>query len=711
MHVKWIAPIAALALASCAKDQTVKEIQTQQQEQQQLPSVSLGSIVGRVTATADGTPLGGITVTVVQPSGTATATTDASGAYALGGLAAGTLYEVRFGKAGYVTRFANALIPDQFGDAGTVYPRANGVFELDMEMAKADATVQGVVIQKDAAPAPGVVLTVDLTSSGYDLVLQQTSAADGSFTFSGLPGRLGGLPIQIVSAPYSATGSALPEYGTATVGATTFPATLTRADVDLRSAALGLALVYSDVDAGVHALTPALTFTFNNTLNLTFSSATLTDLTASQTLATALSLDATGAVLTVGTVGTPAPGLVDQHDYQVTVKAVSASGRSVTVSRSFLATGTPYTVPAPVTNLAVAYPANANHNTTTLGLGWSASLGAASYAVYARDSGANPGYVLVKSLTAPATSTVTTSVTLPASFGPTPFGAKTIVTFVVVPIDASGASGAFTSQASLAVSDTAAPATVGLSASPAPDNAAGGTPKTVHLTITFSEPMDRTINPTLTLSGFSPTFSPTFANWAWANGNSLGVDFDVPASTSAAGASVTIAGARDASGNVQTTFTGPFALVSPVINPGFESGLASWSVSGTSPLASTTTLSHTGAYAAWLGATSGTVFNESSVSQSFTLPAGATTLSFHYKVVCTDVSITYDWATATLTDNSTGVTTTLLPKVCSNTGGWQQVTANVAANAGHPVTLKLTNRDDGYPGMGTYTLYDDVLVQ
>jgi hypothetical protein len=705
-------PIAALALASCAKDKTALD-QTQTQVQQ--PSASVGSIVGRVTASRDGAPLSGIVVSTVQPSGTVSATTDASGAYALTGLSAGALYEVRFAKVGYVARFGNALIPDQFGDAGTVYPRGNGVVEFDMEMALADATVQGIVILKDAAPAPGAVLTVDLTSSGYDLVVQKTAGADGSFSFTGLPGTLGGLPIRIVSAPYTSTGSALPEYGVVTVSATTYPATTTRADVDLRTAALGLALVYSDVDAGVHALTPALTFTFNNGLALTYTSATLTDLTAAQTLPTALSLDTTGAVLTVGTVGTPAPAFVDQHQYQVTVRAMSASDKLATVTRSFLASGSAFTVPPPVTNLAITSPANVDYNTTTLGLSWSASLGAATYAVYARDTGRNTGYVLVKSVAAPVTSTVTTSVTLPAAFdsivgdaAQTPFGGGTAVTLVVVPIDADGASGAFTTQTSTIASDKTSPAVAVVSASPTPDNAGGATPKAVRLTIAFSEPMDKTVTPTLTLSNFSPTFTPTFANWAWLNGTSVSVDFEVPAATSAAGALLTVGGAKDASGNALVAFTGQLAAWNPVLNPGFESALANWSIGGTSPLVSLTTSSHSGVYAVWLGSTGASIGNTSSVSQTFTLPAGATSLSFYYKVVCTD-SLFYDWATATLIDNTTAVTTTILPKVCSNTGAWQQLSWNVAANAGHSVTLTLTSHDDG--SVVTYTLFDDVLVQ
>ena len=90
------------------------------------------------------------------------------------------------------------------------------------------------------------------------------------------------------------------------------------------------------------------------------------------------------------------------------------------------------------------------------------------------------------------------------------------------------------------------------------------------------------------------------------------------------------------------------------------------------------------------------------------VPSGRTQLSFWYRVVCTD-SVTYDWATATLRDNTAGVTTTVLPRTCSNNGSWAQRTTSVTAS--HSYTLTLIDHDDNWPGDPTYTLYDDVTVQ
>ena len=148
-------------------------------------------------------------------------------------------------------------------------------------------------------------------------------------------------------------------------------------------------------------------------------------------------------------------------------------------------------------------------------------------------------------------------------------------------------------------------------------------------------------------------------------------------------------------------FTNAATPASGIVNGGFEAGLSGWTTSGESA----------GAVAGgYLGATSLQLGNiaptsgDSSASQSFVVPSATTNLSFWYKMTCPD-TVTYDWVMVTLVDNTTGVSSTLVPKGCA-TNGWTQV--NAALTAGHSYTLTLTSHDDDYPADPTYTLFDAV---
>src|SRR5207244_334345 len=110
-----------------------------------------------------------------------------------------------------------------------------------------------------------------------------------------------------------------------------------------------------------------------------------------------------------------------------------------------------------------------------------------------------------------------------------------------------------------------------------------------------------------------------------------------------------------------------------IVNGGFESGLSGWTASGVTASVAT---AHGGSNAAQVGSTSPST--DSALSQTFTAPAGATQLAFWYQVHCPD-TIQYDWATATLRDNTAATTATMLAKTCSNAGSWQQATSSVTA--------------------------------
>src|SRR5438477_2289522 len=142
-----------------------------------------------------------------------------------------------------------------------------------------------------------------------------------------------------------------------------------------------------------------------------------------------------------------------------------------------------------------------------------------------------------------------------------------------------------------------------------------------------------------------------------------------------------------------------------VLNGGFETGnLSSWTSTGA---ASISTVPHSGSFSAQVGSTS-PFSGDSTTAQTFTAPTPTGPLTFCYQVHCPD-TVTYDWATASLTDNTAGTTTTLLGKTCSNSGAWVQSSA-ASLVGGHSYTLTLLSHDDNYPGDPTYTLFDDVAL-
>lgn len=210
----------------------------------------------------------------------------------------------------------------------------------------------------------------------------------------------------------------------------------------------------------------------------------------------------------------------------------------------------------------------------------------------------------------------------------------------------------------------------------------------------------------LSVSGLPAGVTGAFSPASVTAGGSATLTLSAASSAAAATASITISGAaasgsHSAAASLAVTASGP--PPSGIVNGGFESGsLSGWTASGAT---SASTTAHSGSYAAMVGSSSPST--DSSISQTFTVPAGGGSLTFFYRVVCPD-TVQYDWASATLTDATTGGSTTLLSNVCSNTGAWQSVTADLSANAGHSVTLTLANHDDNYSADPTYTLYDDV---
>jgi hypothetical protein len=180
----------------------------------------------------------------------------------------------------------------------------------------------------------------------------------------------------------------------------------------------------------------------------------------------------------------------------------------------------------------------------------------------------------------------------------------------------------------------------------------------------------------------------------------------VGASTAAGTYTITVTGTGGTTSHSTSVSLTVTAAGGALTNGGFETGTFSgWTTTGVAAV--NTTAKHSGTYGAQLGNTSPST--DSTAAQTFTLPSNASTLSFWYSNTCPD-TVTYDWATATLKDNVTGTTSTILAKVCTTTPVWTQVNANVASSAGHSVTLTLTSHDDNYAGDATFTYFDDVVV-
>jgi hypothetical protein len=243
---------------------------------------------------------------------------------------------------------------------------------------------------------------------------------------------------------------------------------------------------------------------------------------------------------------------------------------------------------------------------------------------------------------------------------------------------------------------------------PASGSASTTSTLTTATTAGSSQAISLTATPP-TGSGITVTSAPGTAS----PGNPSTLTFTVGSGTAPGTYPVTVAGSGPLTPD-QRTVTYWLTVAPPGINNGgFETGdLSFWTTTAGS--ASTISCSpHSGVYAVWLGgnnncnptATSG----DSSISQTFTATQPST-LSFWYDTSCPD-TLTYDWATATLTDNTAKTTTTVLPKTCTTYGGWVQVTTTIGpASVGHSLTLTLTNHDDNYPTDPTATKFDDVTL-
>jgi Pro-kumamolisin, activation domain/Bacterial Ig domain len=246
----------------------------------------------------------------------------------------------------------------------------------------------------------------------------------------------------------------------------------------------------------------------------------------------------------------------------------------------------------------------------------------------------------------------------------------------------------------------------GISASPTSVSAAQGGNGTSTITTSVSGGFNNSISLSASgaPAGTTVSFSP--ASIAAPGSGSSTMTMTVGAGTAAGTYTITVTGTGGATSHSASVSLTVTAAGGALTNGGFETGsFSGWSTTGTAAV--NTASKHGGTYGAQLGSTTPSL--DSTAAQTFTLPSNATTLSFWYSNTCPD-TVTYDWATATLKDNVTGTTATILAKTCTTTPVWTQVNASVASNAGHSVTLTLTSHDDNYAGDASFTYFDDVSV-
>ena len=260
-----------------------------------------------------------------------------------------------------------------------------------------------------------------------------------------------------------------------------------------------------------------------------------------------------------------------------------------------------------------------------------------------------------------------------------------------------------TTTVSLTVTAPPPPNDFSMSASPTSVSVQQGSngSSTVSTTITSGTAESVALSASGLPSGTTAAFNPASVT----AGGSSTLTLSVGSGTATGTYTITATGtAPSATHTTTVTLTVTAPPPSGITNGGFESGLTGWTVVG---IATTSSTAHGGIASAMVGSSS--AFNgDSSVAQTFTAPAAGGTLSFWYRVVCTD-AVAYDWATATLRDNTTGTTTTVLPRTCTNSGAWSSRSATLVGS--HSYTLTLIDHDDDYASDPTYTLYDDVTLQ
>jgi hypothetical protein len=452
-----------------------------------------GIVTGRVLDASNGAPLAGVQVGTFINGTATTVATDGSGRYQLGPIPAGTY--TLFGDAqGYVRRlFNNVTVAGEAGD----FPTENLVVTRDFDMAKGDATIDGVVVTSTNAPANGATAFVDLRGSGYDLVASSKADTAGRFKFTGLPGSAAGFSVTVNVAPYDENGDGAPDFLTNSRTYTLFPAFTSTGPITI--SAIGVPVLTSTIGDSDLAPTESIVMTFGAPVRANQSTFTLTRNSIGFTVGLNVSWDTARTTVTVSPAGGP---LVEGQNYTFSWNVRADNNTSSSNSQSFVVRAAPTQPVAPVTNFRITAPTPAVYDSSlsSVTVAWNAVSGAAGYRLYVKDTQLNPAYLALTSFSSAAT---TGAVSLSTGL----FGGNTgvlsngnKVTLALVAVDREGNEGKLSSAPTLDLIDTVPPTVIAagqISGMGTANNAVGTVPISIRYQVVYNEAMLQSASPVL----------------------------------------------------------------------------------------------------------------------------------------------------------------------------------------------------------------------
>ncbi|HEY1421371.1 MAG TPA: kelch repeat-containing protein [Candidatus Dormibacteraeota bacterium] len=355
-------------------------------------------------------------------------------------------------------------------------------------------------------------------------------------------------------------------------------------------------------------------------------------------------------------------------------------------------------IATPAGNPALSLPASQDFGSVNVG------ATSASAHVYVLNSGTGP---MLTSISTTGDFAVSTT-TCPMSPNPLAAGAACLVFYAFTPTAAGDRFGSLVFTGNLPGGSQSI-ALHGIGISPVPDFSISASPNTISvvqgsssytdiLTTAIATPGRVDLSALVSPAGLTATVSPTTVA---AGGLSI---LSVSAGYGTAPGTYTVMVTGTEGAFSHSTAVAVAVTLKGIVNGGFETGdLTGWTSTGSTAVGQQ---AHSGSYAGQMGSPAFAT-TDSSLAQTFSVPATGGKLVFWYQTFCPD-KVKNDWFTVTLREGDTGVTTVLQRPVCSRTFSWTKVVANLSSYAGHSVTLTFLNHDDGNPADPTFTLVDDV---